>query len=549
MARWLTWAWLAILMIGGGYLRAHGNGTFTFGNDEFMHLNIAKGATLANVVRYSQFETHPPLFYILLHYWMMFSQDPVFIRCFPLLFGLALIPLYYTIGNYINGRLCGLCCATLVTFSFACILQSQLIRHYCVFLLCTSLAYYCYLRWRNTHNPRILLYYIFLGWLAALSHFSAIFYFASITAFETISLLRNHISKRLLLRWLVANAAIADLALYLYHLWQPVLNTGSSGAKVYSVYFANTLSHPGVIVQSIPDWIMSSFSAPFLASFYIFPLSPALPLLGAYLYVTQFVRFTPSALRAPIALAGMGFLMSIALYMSGFYTMDEQRRNLWMLPLLMPAAGGMTAVMLKSVTRFKAGIIAGIIIVVSASYDYAIRYQRNNEYSDWQFGAWQTVTHILGQLGPHDLIITNKDGINLLTNIYRYKSDDTFMSQHLMALDSYQNTHILIDSSLFYSIPTETLLHTLRKAYAQHMLDNIDHVVFVKLWLQTPFHQVMSCAALEKEILFKSDPSTDVVLDKDFPHHYFAVFSVPTQAIIHDLLPTDGKAHRCLQTN
>ena len=78
-------------MLLGCYLCMAGAGDYAFDDNEHMHLSIAGGATFADVTRYSLYEVHPPLFYWLLHPWLMLSGDPFTIRLFPLAFGLALI--------------------------------------------------------------------------------------------------------------------------------------------------------------------------------------------------------------------------------------------------------------------------------------------------------------------------------------------------------------------------------------------------------------------------------------------------------------------------
>jgi len=191
LSRRAIWIWLAMFAAIGVYVRVQGTYDYTYGLDEATHIHIASGRSLAEVLRYAVYEAHPPLFYILLHYWMMVSVDPLFVRGLPLLLGMALIPVYYGIGKRVGGELCGLCCAALVTLSYGCVIQSYVMRQYCILLLALSLNLYCYLYWQDTQRRIALLGYVLFGWLGALSHFSSDLYFFCIALFGVCALFRG----------------------------------------------------------------------------------------------------------------------------------------------------------------------------------------------------------------------------------------------------------------------------------------------------------------------------------------------------------------------
>ena len=61
------------------------------------------------VVRIDQ---HPPLYYLLLHYWIGFNRDTAYyVRLLSVLFGAGTIPIIYLLGKRISGVVVGLAAA------------------------------------------------------------------------------------------------------------------------------------------------------------------------------------------------------------------------------------------------------------------------------------------------------------------------------------------------------------------------------------------------------------------------------------------------------
>src|SRR5437879_3017025 len=84
------WAWMTALVVIAAYIRVGGAGIYHYHVDELMHIKIAEGDTLKQVLQFSLFETHPPLGHILRHYWLKVSEETWFVRSLSLIFGIAL---------------------------------------------------------------------------------------------------------------------------------------------------------------------------------------------------------------------------------------------------------------------------------------------------------------------------------------------------------------------------------------------------------------------------------------------------------------------------
>ena len=77
--------------------------------------NHSVGEMLPWIVRIDQ---HPPLYYLLLHYWIALTGDtPYNVRLLSVLFGAATIPVIYLIGKRLSGVVVGLAAAVFLALS------------------------------------------------------------------------------------------------------------------------------------------------------------------------------------------------------------------------------------------------------------------------------------------------------------------------------------------------------------------------------------------------------------------------------------------------
>ncbi|MGD8819304.1 MAG: glycosyltransferase family 39 protein, partial [Anaerolineae bacterium] len=103
---------------------------------------------LRTIFELTAVDIHPPLYYVLLHYWTQFlGSGVVAIRLFSVLTGLASIPCLYAVGRRLAGTTVGLLAALFLAVSPFHIYYSQEVRMYgLVTLLCLA-AFFCALQW------------------------------------------------------------------------------------------------------------------------------------------------------------------------------------------------------------------------------------------------------------------------------------------------------------------------------------------------------------------------------------------------------------------
>lgn len=96
------------------------------------------------VVRIDQ---HPPLYYLLLHYWIALTEDtPYYVRLFSALFGAATIPIIYLIGKRMSGAVMGLAAALILALSPFHIYFGQETRMYTLLTFNAAMAIYALAR-------------------------------------------------------------------------------------------------------------------------------------------------------------------------------------------------------------------------------------------------------------------------------------------------------------------------------------------------------------------------------------------------------------------
>ena len=88
-------------------------------------------------------DQHPPLYYLLLHYWIALNGDtPYDVRMLSVLFGVAAIPVIYLIGKRISGPALGLAAAMLLALSPFHIRFAQETRMYTLLTFNAAVAIY-----------------------------------------------------------------------------------------------------------------------------------------------------------------------------------------------------------------------------------------------------------------------------------------------------------------------------------------------------------------------------------------------------------------------
>ena len=111
--------WLVIIItLMGGFLRVFLLGSKGLWLDETFSIWMARQDVIDMLQWIVKIDQHPPLYYLLLHYWIALNGDtPYYARLLSALFGAGAIPIIYLIGKRISGAVTGVAAAVLMALS------------------------------------------------------------------------------------------------------------------------------------------------------------------------------------------------------------------------------------------------------------------------------------------------------------------------------------------------------------------------------------------------------------------------------------------------
>jgi mannosyltransferase len=162
-------------------------------------------------------DTHPPLYYIVLHFWLVFGESETMVRLLSVLFSVAAVPLMFRVGRELYGdNRAGLLAAAILAFSPFQVWYAQETRMYAMltFLVLASAAFFIRAL-RGKGDARLNWTGFVLASAAALyTDNGAIWYLGAMALFFVASRRRfGHLTRP----WLISQLAIG----LLYVPWLP----------------------------------------------------------------------------------------------------------------------------------------------------------------------------------------------------------------------------------------------------------------------------------------------------------------------------------------
>jgi mannosyltransferase len=140
--------WLVIIItLVGGWLRVFKLDSQGLWLDETFSLWVANHSVVDMLHRIVKIDPHPPLYYLLLHYWIALNGDtPYYARLLSALFGTATIPVIYLIGKRMSGVVMGFAASVIFAFSLFNIYYAQETRMYTLLTFNAAVAIYALVR-------------------------------------------------------------------------------------------------------------------------------------------------------------------------------------------------------------------------------------------------------------------------------------------------------------------------------------------------------------------------------------------------------------------
>jgi len=145
---------LLLIILLGSFLRIYSLGSESIWLDEAFSIDVSQ-QSVALIIE--KVELHPPLYYIILHFWMLlFGTSEVATRSLSAIFGIISIFLIYQVGRTLFNHRVGLISGFLSGISYFHIYYSQETRNYSLLLLLTLLSFFLFIKILRADKARRL---------------------------------------------------------------------------------------------------------------------------------------------------------------------------------------------------------------------------------------------------------------------------------------------------------------------------------------------------------------------------------------------------------
>ena len=131
------WLGFGAILLAAALWRLVGLGAESLWTDEIAAVLVGGRSLLEVLVAIAVQDVNPPLFYSLVHCWLIGGESETWLRLLPALFGLVAVVITWRLGRRLGGRAIGLLSALLVAFSPLSIYLSRELRYH---TLVTALA-------------------------------------------------------------------------------------------------------------------------------------------------------------------------------------------------------------------------------------------------------------------------------------------------------------------------------------------------------------------------------------------------------------------------
>lgn len=289
--------------------------------DEGFHVLIASPESVLEVYRLSLTNAHPPLFYVLLHFWQR-AVGPGWQLCLlPVAFGTAFLWIAYRWARSLFGTAAAFATLALLAFLPQLVLLSAELRGYSLALCLVACALAALERGlRENASGWVALSAASMA-LALCTHYLALRSAVAMLAYAGVHLLASRPSRPLVRTWAVSQAAVFALFAFLYSSHVSQLRGG------------------GMEEQAQRDWLRASYYQPedgalsfvlrqtaalfrFLFSSPVAGLVAAVLALAGIALLARRQRSAAILLAVPFVLAAAGGLLRLYPYGGTRHSMD-----------------------------------------------------------------------------------------------------------------------------------------------------------------------------------------------------------------------------------
>jgi len=183
--------------------------------DEALNFHLANRPRLFDVYSGTLTNAHPPLFFFLLHFWLLLGNSELFLRFLPAIFGTVFLWVFYRWASGLFSDFAGLTALILLSFSPSLVTLSAQIRGYTLLLLLIASTLLALEKAINGRSATWMATSAALLCLAMLTHYSALFVVLALFAYVPIRLRGGRAPGRLLKAWAASQLAVVGVLVFL----------------------------------------------------------------------------------------------------------------------------------------------------------------------------------------------------------------------------------------------------------------------------------------------------------------------------------------------
>ncbi len=306
---------LLAIFVGGLALRIYGLGSESLWWDEVYAISTMAHPGPLEIICLSSTDNNPPLFYLILHYWMLLAGDSAFaVRLPSAIVGAVAVLVMYRIGTLLFDKSAGLLAALILALSAYHVRYAQEARAYGLMVFLTLLSFYFFVRLMKGGAPRhAVVGYVISTALLVYTHFFGVFFVAA----QVLYLLASRENLR---RWILPGGALALLYVpWVLLLAVNVLSPTGAWRGGTTWIPEPTLLDVARIFQAYSESLLLTIFLTSLAGYGTFRIMrqqrPAAYLLLAWLLVPIVVPFLVSHLYRPMLVDRYTIAASPAFYL------------------------------------------------------------------------------------------------------------------------------------------------------------------------------------------------------------------------------------------
>lgn len=204
---------LLLILCLGLFLRVYGLGSESMWHDEINSINTAK-LDFFGIIEKHLYHGHPPLHYVLLHYWIdLFGDSEVSTRFLSAILGSLAVFMIYKVGSVLFDKETGIWGSLLLAVCVFQIRYSQEVRMYSLMVLLTSFSFYFFIQMLKRKKTIDLVGYILSSSLLMYAHSFSFFLIIAQNIYFTISLLSRKALKLDLKKWILLQVILIVLCI------------------------------------------------------------------------------------------------------------------------------------------------------------------------------------------------------------------------------------------------------------------------------------------------------------------------------------------------